>query len=208
MNIIDIGLNLTKFIDKKQIIDNASKANVNTLILTGSSEYISKLSADLCEQYPNMYFTAGIHPHKAKTYNNWHDQKLRVLAKHPKCVAIGETGLDYNRMLSYKGGQLSAFERQIQIALELGKPLFLHERDAHGDFIATLEGFPTLPKTVVHCFSGTESELNRYISMDLYIGITGYVCMKPRGDNLRKFVSKIRQNRLIIETDEPSNMPI
>jgi TatD DNase family protein len=123
-------------------------------------------------------------------------------------VAIGECGLDYNRNFSPPDAQRQCFEAQLALAAELGKPVFLHERDAFGDFSAILKKYRAcLPGVVVHCFTGNEAELEAYIALDCYIGITGWVCDERRGNHLIPLLQKIPADRLLLETDAPYLLP-
>ncbi len=133
---------------------------------------------------------------------------LRDLAKLPEVVAIGECGLDYNRDFSPRPIQDKWFEAQIQLASELKMPLFLHERDAHQRFVEILSKYSnTLDKVVVHCFTGNAQELDKYLSMGFYIGITGWICDDRRGTHLRDLVRRIPLDRLMLETDAPFLTP-
>ena len=123
-------------------------------------------------------------------------------------VAVGETGLDYNRDFSPRDAQRFAFEQQLQIALDVQKPLFLHQRDAHADFIAILDALrDRLPPAVVHCFTGERNELVDYLDRGFHIGITGWICDERRGQHLRELVKLIPADRLMIETDAPYLLP-
>jgi TatD DNase family protein len=133
---------------------------------------------------------------------------LIELAADPLVAAIGETGLDYHRNFSAPREQRLAFERQVQLACRLGKPLFLHERDAHGDFLAVLrEHRSALPAAVLHCFTGTAAQLEACLEFGLHIGITGWICDERRGLHLRDLVHRVPQGRLMIETDGPYLLP-
>ncbi|KAJ3372589.1 hypothetical protein HDU91_002549 [Kappamyces sp. JEL0680] len=162
-----------------------------------------------------LYCTVGVHPHNAtqtlqamggsteRLYTT-----LKSLAQNVGVVAIGEAGLDYNRMFSSIQDQKTVFEVQLRLALELQLPLFLHERDAHQDFLAVVSSFPQLPaRSVVHCFTGTDTELFRYLDLGFYIGLTGFVTEKKRAAHLRPHIAAIPGNRLMIETDSPFMTP-
>jgi TatD DNase family protein len=123
-------------------------------------------------------------------------------------VAVGETGLDYHRNFSPREAQLFAFERQLQLAIACGKPLFLHQRDAHADFIACMDNVRgRIGRAVVHCFTGERQELFDYLDRDFYIGITGWICDERRGAHLRELVKSIPSDRLMLETDAPYLLP-
>ena len=121
---------------------------------------------------------------------------------------MGECGLDYFRDLSPRHLQRRAFERQLQIGVDSRKPLFLHQRDAHTDFMAVMGNFAgRLGPAVVHCFTGTFSEMRECLDAGFYIGITGWLCDERRGQHLREMVRHIPADRLMIETDAPYLLP-
>src|SRR5690606_15355231 len=148
------------------------------------------------------------HPHHASEYTEECDAQMRALLAQPEVVAVGECGLDYNRDFSPRPAQRRAFERQLHSAVDTGKPLFLHQRDAHADFMAVMKQFDgRLPAAVVHCFTGTREELFDYLDQDWHIGITGWLCDERRGAHLRELVPHIPAHRLMIETDAPYLLP-
>ncbi|HHW4683613.1 MAG TPA: TatD family hydrolase, partial [Xylella sp.] len=147
-------------------------------------------------------------PHCAAEYTDECDTEIRRLHGYQEVVAVGECGLDYFRDFSPRRAQHKAFERQLQLASENGKPLFLHQREAHDDFMAMMRSFDgRLGPAVVHCFTGTREELFDYLDQDWYIGITGWLCDERRGMHLRELVRHIPAKRLMIETDAPYLLP-
>ena len=133
---------------------------------------------------------------------------MRALAVHSEVVAIGETGLDFNRDFSPRPQQELAFEAQLALAAELNMPVFMHERDAHVRFVQILRAYrDRLPRAVIHCFTGSETELRNYLDLDLHVGVTGWICDERRGEHLRNLVSSIPANRLMLETDAPYLLP-
>lgn len=125
-----------------------------------------------------------------------------------RIVAVGETGLDYNRNFSTPAAQKGAFRTQLALACKHDLPLFCHERDAHEDFMAIVQEYPTLPPLVVHCFTGTQAELRAYIACGFFIGVTGFLCMKRRGEQLRACLAQeVPLERLMVETDGPFMTP-
>ncbi len=217
MQLIDIGANLTheSFArDLDAVLERARAAGVVQMVVTGASREHSPQALELARRYPGFLFaTAGVHPHHAVEYTDECDAEMRALHAHPEVVAVGECGLDYNRDFSPRPAQRKAFERQLQIAADLaidgkGKPLFLHQRDAHDDFIAMMKNFDgKLGPAVVHCFTGERRELFDYLDRDWHIGITGWLCDERRGAHLRELVKHIPANRLMIETDAPYLLP-
>ena len=217
MQLIDIGLNFSHDSfdrDREQAWQRARDAGVVQAVLTGASREHSPLALELARTKPGEWFaTAGVHPHHASDYTAECDAEMRALHAHPEVVAVGETGLDYFRDFSPRPAQRKAFERQLEIAADLavdgvGKPLFLHQRDAHADFIAIMKDFEgRIGPAVVHCFTGTREELFDCIDRDWHIGITGWLCDERRGQHLREIVGNVPSNRLMVETDAPYLLP-
>jgi len=212
MELIDIGCNLTHDsfdVDRDAVIKAAHATGVAQMIITGGSADGSQAALELALKYPQQLFaTAGVHPHRASEYDNETDSLLRELSENETVVAIGETGLDYFRDFSPRDAQRSSFEQQIQIAIETKLPFFLHQRDAHDDFVAILKEYrDKLSEVVVHCFTGTRPELYEYLDLDCYIGITGWICDERRGTHMKEFMADIPSNRIMIETDAPYLKP-
>ena len=212
MQLIDIGANLTHDAfdrDRDAVLDRAHAAGVARMIVTGASRDHSPRALALAQRHPGRLFaTAGVHPHHAIEYTAECDAELRDLHQHPEVVAVGECGLDYFRDFSPRPAQRRAFEQQLQIAVDTGKPLFLHQRDAHADFMAMMQNFDgRLGPAVVHCFTGTRAELFDYLDRDWHIGITGWLCDERRGAHLRELVKSIPAQRLMVETDAPYLLP-
>jgi TatD DNase family protein len=210
--LIDIGANLTHESfrhDFDAVLERARAHDVIQLVVTGASHAGSEHALELAKSHPGVLFaTAGVHPHHAIDYTDVTDHRLRELSQLPEVRAVGETGLDYNRNYSPRDVQLQVFERQLQIAVDAGKPLFLHQRDAHHDFITLLKRYrDRVPAAVVHCFTDTHEALLDYLALDCHIGITGWICDERRGTHLREFVREIPANRLMIETDAPYLLP-
>ena len=209
---IDIGVNLTGSSfsgDLDAVIARATAAGVGRMIVTGTDESHSEAALALCARYPGrLYATAGVHPHHADAYTAHSADLIRKLCRDASVVAVGECGLDFNRNYSAPAAQLSTFESQLELAAETGKPVFLHQRDAHADFIAMLRNArPKLSGAVVHCFTGTAAEAVSYIELDMYLGITGWICDERRGRELQQAVREIPLHRLLLETDAPYLLP-
>jgi len=208
----DIGANLTNKSfakDLDTVIERAFDANVQYIVITGTSVKNSQDGQALAGRFPGqLYSTAGVHPHDAKSCDAQTLPALKELAATPEVVAIGECGLDFNRDFSPRDTQEKWFEAQLELACELGMPVFLHERDAHQRFCDILKGYrDKLVAAVIHCFTGTEDELRAYLDMDLHVGVTGWICDERRGHHLRELVGQIPADRLMIETDSPYLMP-
>ncbi len=211
-SLIDIGANLAHDSfddDRDAVLERARDAGVARIIVTGSSDASNQQAATLAGQHPGfLYSTAGVHPHHASDYTSASDALIRDLAREAQVVAIGECGLDYFRNFSPRDAQLEAFRAQLEIAVESGKPVFLHQRDAHDDFVEVLEPvLPRLKRAVAHCFTGEHESLREYLDMGLYIGITGWICDERRGQHLYEIAGVVPDDRLMIETDAPYLLP-
>ena len=211
-SLVDIGANLAHDSfddDRDAMMQRAADAGITTMIVTGSSDGSNVRAAALAEANPGvLYSTAGVHPHHASDYTDESDTLIRSLADKDVVVAVGECGLDYFRNFSPRDAQLGAFRRQLQIAKDTGMPVFLHQRDAHDDFVELLDEFlPDLTRAVAHCFTGEGESLREYLAMGLYIGITGWICDERRGKHLHDIVDVIPDDKLLIETDAPYLLP-
>jgi TatD DNase family protein len=183
----DIGINLTHDsydADRDAVIDRAAAAGVTRMVVTGASLAGSASAVELVRAHPNLAATAGVHPHHATELTPGRLDELRQLARAPEVVAIGECGLDYFRDLSPRAAQQHAFHRQLELARELGKPVFLHQREAHADFTAILREHASEWRGVAHCFTAAAAQLQDYLALGLCIGITGWICDERRGAHL------------------------
>jgi len=210
MQLVDIGANLTHpafHADLDEVLDRARRAGVPQLVATGTSVQESTAALALAKSREGVYCTAGVHPHHARECDATTIPALRVLARQPKVVAIGECGLDFNRNYSPHPDQEKWFAAQVELACELGKPLFLHSRDAKEKFIHVLKQFKDVSRAVAHCFTGEQAELRAYLDLGLYIGITGWICDERRGRHLLELVKDIPADRLMLETDSPYLTP-
>lgn len=211
-DLVDIGANLAHDsfdADRDAVIERAAEYGVRRLIITGSSAGSSEDAARLASSRPGLLFaTAGVHPHHASEYTPEVHDRLLALLDAEGVVAVGECGLDYFRDFSPRQAQQDAFQAQLELAANTGLPLFLHQRDAHADFVGILE--PMMHRVsggVAHCFTGDAAALHAYLDMGLYIGITGWICDERRGSGLRMLARQIPLDRLMIETDAPYLLP-
>ena len=209
--LVDIGANLAheSFAhDLEAVLARARAAGVETIVVTGSSADSNEQALQMARRHAGLYCTAGLHPHHAEDWTETLGERLLELALEPKLVALGECGLDYFRDLSPRPQQRAAFIAQLEIAIRCGKPLFLHQRDAHADFLAILrERRAALVDCVVHCFTDTAEAMADYLALDCHIGITGWICDERRGAHLLPAVRQIPRERLLIETDAPYLLP-
>ncbi len=211
-NLVDIGANLTHDSfdhDRPAVISRAAAAGITRIIVTGSTVDSSRAALAMAKAFPGRLFsTAGVHPHHAAEFGPETAPQLVEIATDPQVVAIGECGLDYFRDFSPRPAQKRAFVRQLGLASAMGKPVFLHQREAHDDFLAILrEQIAELVGGVAHCFTGTRGEMEAYLELGLYIGVTGWICDERRGDDLRAAVNALPLERVLLETDAPYLLP-
>jgi TatD DNase family protein len=211
-HLIDIGANLThpelyKKIDV--IVDNIKSANIEKVIITSSNTKDTKEALGIINKYPNLFYTTvGFHPHNAKDYSSNNAAEIEDFLNNDKVLALGECGLDFYRKYSSKKEQFFCFEQHLEIAKNIKKPIFLHERHAFKDFVNIFKKHKDkLCKYVVHCFTGNKEELKTYIDMGCYIGITGWITDESRGKHLHEIIKYIPEDRLMIETDAPYLIP-
>jgi TatD DNase family protein len=210
--VIDIGANLAHDsfdLDREAVLERAWDAGLEAIVVTGSCADSSRRAVEIARAHPGrLYATAGLHPHHASDWSDAHAALFRELAQDPVLVSLGECGLDYFRDLSPRAAQRAAFEAQLALAAELGRPLFLHQRDAHEDFVAILrEHRAQLSAVCVHCFTDTHAAAEDYLALDCHIGITGWICDERRGRHLLEIVPHIPADRLLLETDAPYLLP-
>ena len=210
MELIDIGANLAHDsfdADRASILQRATAVGVAQIIVTGSSEDSSGKAIELARARAGVLFaTAGVHPHHAADLTVDTLPALQALTRESEVVAVGECGLDYFRDFSPRDLQRRAFGWQLELAAATGKPVFLHQRDAHDDFIAILREH-RVSRGVAHCFTAGEKERDDYLELGLHIGITGWINDERRGLHLRDVVKKIPTGRLMLETDAPYLLP-
>lgn len=209
--LIDIGVNLTHDSfdpDFDAVLCRARDAGVVQMVVTGASRDGSEKALAIAERHENLFATAGIHPHHADETSSEAIATIRDLLAHDKVKAVGETGLDFFRDFSPRPAQIASFERHIEVAIECGLPMFLHERDAYPTFAEVLASYrDQLGSLVVHCFTGEKDALYAYLDLDCHIGITGWICDERRGAHLLSLVGDIPDDRLMIESDAPYLMP-
>lgn len=205
----DIGLNLfcRQFPEPETIVKNAAAAGV-CCILTGTDRKENGLIDKFVRNH-DAFGTAGIHPHNADAARKEDFELIeKLITENDRIVAVGECGLDFDRMFSTKENQIRCLEKHIVLAERLNKPLFLHERSAAEEFVKRFRKHPDVcKKSVVHCFTGNKRTLEQYLSMGFSIGITGWICDDRRGKELQEAVKLIPLDRILIETDAPYLTP-
>jgi TatD DNase family protein len=209
MQLIDVGANLTHASfrdDLEEVLARARKAGVRQLVVTGTTVGESRNALELAAAREGIFATAGVHPHHARDCDADTIDSLRELSRHPRVVAIGECGLDFNRNYSPHPDQEKWFIAQLELGAEMKKPLFLHSRDAHPRFAEILKHHK-IEKALAHCFTGQREELHAYLELGMYIGITGWICDERRGRHLLELARDIPRDRLLLETDSPYLTP-
>lgn len=194
--------------DLDAVVRRAHQADVRAMMVVGIDLPTTRKAIAIARAHENIYAAAGVHPHDARQCDEKTLSALRDLAADPNVKAWGETGLDFNRMHSPRNDQEHWFTRQLELAAELDLPMIFHERDSDGRFLEILKShWNARRKGVVHCFSGNDEELDSYLQMGLFIGITGILTLQSRGKSLRAMVRRIPKERLLVETDAPYLTP-
>jgi TatD DNase family protein len=212
VRVIDIAANLTSAqfdADREAVVARALAAGVEWMVVLGLNVADVRAAVDLARRHPrHVVATAGVHPHSAGDFGPADLAALRELCRDPAVVAVGECGLDYNRMWSDEASQRACLRAHVELACETGLPLYLHEREAR---IALLEELAPrraeLGDVVVHCFTGQRADLEAYLALDLHIGVTGWICDERRGRHLLEIVHLVPEDRLMVETDAPYLLP-
>lgn len=193
--------------DREAVLQRAAEAGVEWLLDVGTDLASSRRAVSLAAAEPRVWAAVGLHPHEAASWTAEVQSELRALARHPRVVAIGETGLDYYRDLSPRGRQREAFEAQLALALELGLPLIVHDREAHEDVLSILRTAAGAGlRGVMHCFSGGPELARRVVELGMHVGIAGPITY-PRATALAEVARTVPLERLLIETDCPYLAP-
>jgi TatD DNase family protein len=224
--------------DLDDVLRRATEAGVTRIITIGTSIESSRRAVGLAEKYPNIYAVIGVHPTNAEQAGEDVITPLRELAKSPRVVAIGETGLDYHHLPSveaakqknvqvfsalqsgteeqveasiedgaYKSKQADLFEEQLDLAVELGLNVVIHQRDAWDDTLEIMRPYAGKVRGVFHCFGGTLEQANEVLDLDHLVSFTGVVTFK-NGANVRDVASKVPLWKFMVETDCPYLAPV
>ncbi|MDM8540080.1 TatD family hydrolase [Desulfococcaceae bacterium HSG9] len=194
--------------DIAKVYHRMDEADVVKAMTVGTDRKSSQKTVALADARKHLYAAVGIHPHNAENSTASDLDILRNLAANPTVKAWGEIGLDFNRMYSPVKSQEICLHEQIEIAGKLKLPIIFHERDSHGRLLEILETRKNkIAGGVIHCFSGNQQELKRYLNMGFYIGITGILTIKGRGAFLRELAVSIPAEQILIETDAPYLTP-
>jgi len=191
----------------RDVLERSKAASVTTCITVGTDIEDSKKAIAFAEKFDNLYAAVGIHPHEAKTVTAESIEQLKRLARHPKVVAVGETGLDFHYNFSPRPDQMRLFIQHLQIAKQLNLPLIIHSREAFDATMEVLEQFGRpLPEIVFHCFSGSAEQAKLVLQRGCCISFTGVVTFK-NAEKTRNAASVVTLDRLMLETDCPYMSP-
>ena len=201
--------------DRLEVLVRAKSSGVQGILLCADTldtaeenlKFIDETNTRENLSLPELLTTAGTHPHEASQWKNDDKDRLRRLLKETSISAIGECGLDFYREISPSEKQIACFQEQVEIACKECIPLFVHDRDSESLTNQILRSQKALPPTVIHCFTGSEKELHEHLDLGCYIGITGWVTDPARGQTLRRVISDIPLNKMLIETDAPFLAP-
>ena len=225
--------------DFDEVLQRATNAGVTRIITIGTSVESSRRAIELAETYANVYAVVGVHPTSAEEAGDDVITPLRELARHPRVVAIGETGLDYHRLPSaevakekqvqvfsralqgeteqeieagihdgaYKGAQASLFEQQLDLAVELGLNVVIHQRDAWADTLELMKPYERRLRGVFHCFGGSLEQAQQVIASGHLVSFTGIVTFK-NGTAVREIAAQLPLSDFMVETDCPYLAPV
>ena len=192
--------------DREELLQKLESEDVGLIIDPGCDMDSSCKALELAERFSYVYAAVGLHPEELEKHGPDALDKVRELAGHPKCVAIGEIGLDYYWDASQKEEQKELFRRQIELALELEKPVIVHDREAHGDCLEIVRDYPGL-RGVFHCYSGSGEMAKELLKLGWYLGFDGPITYK----NARKALEVLElcpMDRILVETDSPYLSPV
>ena len=193
--------------DLHETIERATVNGISHILTIGCDLESSENSIIVAEKYENIFAAVGVHPHDATEINADTLAKLRSMLAHPKVVALGEIGLDFYRDRSPRDIQRNAFRQQIRLAKEVGKPIIVHDRDAHDEVIQILkEENAAEVGGVLHCFSGDLKMAKQCLQLGFYLSFTGTITY-PKNEAIREIIKEIPIDRMLIETDCPYLSP-
>ncbi|MGB9619538.1 MAG: TatD family hydrolase [Armatimonadota bacterium] len=218
-------LNDPKFAsDLDEVVSRAKVAGVDRIVVCGYDLPSSRNAVEIASRFDGVFATVGVHPHDAKTLSRAGLEELRELARAPKVIAIGETGLDFHYDFSPRDMQIEAFAAQVELAQEIGLPIVVHSRESSEETFEVVASASPAAGCVFHCFSGDEDFARRVVESGFYIGIDGPITFQTRsrnggdmgpaasaprqGGKLRRVVETTPLDHLVLETDCPYLAPV
>ena len=196
--------------DRGDVIARMKEAGVELALIVDDAKAEAQSAFALAEDHPGFYAATGLHPHDASCWSDEVMARIIEWMAHPKAVALGEIGLDYHYDLSPREKQREVFDAQLQMALEMDKPVILHIREAHGDatdIMSTRARRGALPRGVMHCYTGSWESAKTYLDMGLYISFSGSVTFK-NAPKLWEVAKNLPPDRILVETDCPYMAPV
>ncbi|WP_371365503.1 putative metal-dependent hydrolase YcfH [Sporomusa rhizae] len=192
--------------DRNEVIKRAAEAGLVGILNAGACMESSARSITLAQEHDMVYAAVGIHPHDAKEAKDHDYEQLAVWSSLAKVVAIGEIGLDYYYDMSPRDVQQQVFVRHIDVARQMGKPIIIHDRDAHGDVMTILKKEAKGLTGVLHCFSGSSEMAKEVIKIGFYVSFAGPVTYAKDG-KLKEVAASVPLERILVETDCPYLTP-
>lgn len=199
--------------DLDAVLARAKENGVGTFLTVNTLLSQAKDIQEIADRYPTVFCSVGVHPHDAKDYINGYNgdtlyNQIKLLAQHPKVIAIGETGLDYHYDNSPREDQMTSFSEHIRASIDLDLPLIIHTREADHDTIFCLKDIGQgNAKGVFHCFSGSDELAQQALELGFYISFSGILTFKT-AETLRQIAQHTPLNRILVETDAPFLAPI
>ncbi len=184
--------------DLAGVLARAESAGVGRCVVIGTDVPTSHLAVEMAAADSRLFAAAGIHPNDCEGFQDW--APIEELSRHPRVVALGETGLDWYRTTASREAQRAAFSRTMEIAKAAGKPVVIHCREAYDDTLDMIAA--SRPAGVMHCFAGDEKQAKRALDLGFYISFAGPVTYK-KSEALRKIAAWVPRDRLLVETDAP-----
>lgn len=197
------------FAGKKGLIEEIFAGDVGHIVTVAVNAEDSAKCIEIASKYENMYASAGIHPSEITDISDISAEvaKIEKFLSEPKCVAIGEAGLDYHWAKEYASEQKKLFDYQLALAMESGLPIIVHDRDAHGDTFDILKKYEGKVKGVMHCYSGHAELAREYVKMGWYVSFTGVITYKNAAKTVES-AQAVPLDRILIETDCPYLTPV
>jgi TatD DNase family protein len=192
--------------DRDAVIESLPKSGIGCVINAATDVQSAEEGLRLSEKYPFMHAAVGVHPHCASSLSDEGLERIKELCSHPKCVAVGEIGLDFHYGYSPREAQRLWFKRQLELALEVSLPVIIHSREAANECFQMIKD-SGVRKGVIHCYSGSAEMALDYVKMGFYIGVGGILTF----DNARKLVEvceALPLDRIVLETDAPFLAPV
>lgn len=191
--------------DRNEVLYRAFKSGLKYILEVGCEPPLWDKVAELSKQ-ERIFSMFGVHPQDADKWNEELFSKLKNLLSNKKCIAVGEIGLDYHYEGYSAEKQKDIFVKQINLALEINKPICVHCRDAYDDMVTIFKNLKVIPKGVIHCFSGSWEQAKVVLDMGFLIGIDG-PCTYPKSNKLKKVIENTPLDKILVETDCPYLAP-